>query len=525
MQLTRRTLLSTSVPSALAIARPAVAQPRSVLKFIPISDLTGIDPIWTTSTAVRNHGYLVYDKLFGIDSGFAVRPQMAESFSVSEDAATVTIRLRGGLVFHDGTPVLGRDCTASIRRWAARDGLGQVLLTLLDELSAPDDRTIQFRLKAPAPWLIASLGQLSSPAPFMMPEHVAQTDPNTRITSTIGSGPFRFLPDEWVQGSHVAYERFDRYNPRSEPANGTAGGKSVHVDRVEWDIVPDVSTAVSSLQTGAADWYETAPADLIPLVAKDPNVVLTTLDPAGYPILLRLNQLQPPFNSVVLRRAVLGAVDQAAFLQAAVGDDSYTSTCKSFLPCGTPFSIGTGSGMMTGNLEAARNAVRASGYDGTKAVILAPSDNPVVSGCCAVADALFKQIGINSELAVMDIATMIARRTSMEPVTNGGWSAFVSYGESAQFSNPATHIALRADGKAAWPGWPTDPALQELRREFLTAPTDAARRDLASRIEQQAFLSVPYIPLGQFRQPTIYRRAVSGVLTQGIPLFWNLRKA
>ena len=524
MILTRRNLLATSATSAVALASPAIAQPK-VLKFIPISDLTGLDPIWTTSTAVRNHGYLVYDTLFSVDSNYAVRPQMAESFSMADNAMAVTIRLRDGLVFHDGAPVLARDCAASIRRWAARDGLGQVLLTLLEELSTPDDRTIRFRLKRPAPWLIASLGQLNSPAPFMMPEHIALTDPNTRITSTVGSGPFRFLADEWVQGSHVAYAKFTGYQSRPEPSNGTAGGKNVHVDRVEWNIVPDVSTAVSALQTGGADWLETAPADLIPVVAKNPDIVLTTLDPVGYPILLRLNQLQPPFDSAALRRAVLGAVDQPAFLQAAVGDPSYTSVCKSFLPCGTPFSAGSGSEMMTGNLETARKAVRASGYDGTKAVILAPSDNPVVSACCAVADALFKQIGLNSELAVMDIATMIARRTSMEPVANGGWSAFVSYGESAQFSNPATHIALRADGPAAWPGWPTDLKLQELRQAFLAAPDDAARHDLASRIEQQAFLSVPYIPLGQFRQPTMYRRAVTGVLTQGIPLFWNLQKA
>jgi peptide/nickel transport system substrate-binding protein len=154
-------------------------------------------------------------------------------------------------------------------------------------------------------------------------------------------------------------------------------------------------------------------------------------------------------------------VNQTDFLQVAVGNMDYARVCKSFLPCGTPMSTGAGSEVMRGDLAAAQKAVAASGYDGTKAVILSAGDNPIVLGCTQVAADLFKKIGITPDLQVMDIATMIQRRTSMEPVDHGGWSVFVAYGESAQFSNPSTHIALRADGKAAWPGWPTDAKLMD----------------------------------------------------------------
>ena len=526
MRLTRRRFAGTGASLlTAALATPSIAQPANTLRYIPISDLTGIDPIWTTSTAVRNHGYLVYDTLFGTDANYAVQPQMARGSEVTNAGRTVTIRLRDGLRFHDESPVLARDCVASIRRWGIKDGLGQLILAATDELSAPDDRTIVFRLKAPFPALIPALGQLSSPGPFMMPERVAQTDPNTQIKDPTGSGPFRFLPDEWVTGSKVAYARFDGYVPRGEPASGTAGGKQALVDRVEWMIVPDSSTAVSALQTGAADWCEVVPPDLLPVVTRNRNLVATTLDPVGFPILLRMNQLQPPFDSEALRRALLTAVDQTAFLNAAAGDDArYEAVCKAFIPCGTPMSTGAGSDIMTGNLAAARKMVADAGYDGTKAVIIAPSDNPVVSACCNVADDVLKRIGINSELAVMDVATMIGRRASTEPVANGGWSIFITYGESTQFSNPATNIGLRADGRQAWPGWPNDPKLQSLRGDFLAATTDAARRALAGQIEQQAFASVPYIPLGIIRQPSVYRSALSGLITIGIPLFWNIRK-
>lgn len=505
------------------LSAPAIAQPAKTLRFLPVSDLTGIDPIWTTSTAVRNHGYLVYDTLFGTDAQFNVRPQMAEGAETSPDGLTVTIKLREGLKFHDGSPVLARDCVQSIRRWAAKDAMGQIILSLTDELSAVDDRTLRFRLKSAFPPLLSALGQLSSPGPFMMPESVAKTDPNTKITSPIGSGPFRFLQDEWVQGSRVAYARFDGYVPRSEAASGTAGGKRALVDRVEWNIVPDSSTAISAIQTGEADWYEYAAVDLIPVVAQNKDIVVSTLDPVGYPVLIRLNHLQAPFNNPVLRRAVLAAVNQTELLQAAVGDMNYATVCKSFLPCGTPMSTGAGSDVMTGDLAAAKKAVAAAGYDGTKAVILAASDNPIVSAYTSVIEDLFKKIGITPDLQVMDIATMIQRRSSVEPVSNGGWSVFVAYGESAQFSNPATHIALRTDGRAAWPGWPTDPKIQELRKAFLSAP-EAERLKIAEQIEQASFESVPYVPAGQIKQPTVYRKSLSGILTVGMPVFWNIQK-
>ena len=113
-----------------------------------------------------------------------------------------------------------------------------------------------------------------------------------------------------------------------------------------------------------------------------------------------LNQLQPPFNNVELRRAVLGAVDQTDFLQGAVGNMDYAKVCKSFLPCGTPMSKGAGSEVMTGDLAAAKKAVAASGYDGTKAVILSAGDNPIVSACANVTADLFKKIGITPDLQV-----------------------------------------------------------------------------------------------------------------------------
>jgi peptide/nickel transport system substrate-binding protein len=165
--------------AALTLARPALGQGTAtaarVLKFVPQSDLAVLDPIVTTSNATRHHGFVVWDTLYGFNQDYAAEPQMAEGHEVANDGRRITIKLREGLKFHDGTPVRGADCVASIRRWAARDPLGQVLLARIEEMAAPDDRSILIRLSRPFPQLFAALAKPSAPVCFIMPERLATT--------------------------------------------------------------------------------------------------------------------------------------------------------------------------------------------------------------------------------------------------------------------------------------------------------------------------------------------------------------
>ncbi len=113
----RRTLIAATAALPAAPARPALAQdPRRVLRFVPEGNLNNPDPVWTTTTVARNHGLMIWDMLFARDEAFAPRPRMVEAHEVSGDRLAWRFRLREGLAFHDGAPVRGVDCVASIRR-------------------------------------------------------------------------------------------------------------------------------------------------------------------------------------------------------------------------------------------------------------------------------------------------------------------------------------------------------------------------------------------------------------------------
>ena len=522
----RRSFLATG---AAALAAPMIAHSQSskTLRFIPQVDLPLLDPVTTSAYITRNHGFAVFDTLFGQDSSFAPQPQMVDGFATDPDGRAWRLTLRDGLRFHDGEPVLARDCVASIARWGKRDAFGQALMAATDELSAPDDKTIAFRLKRPFPLLPAALGKIASNMCPMMPERLARTDPFGIVTEAVGSGPFRYVAGERVPGALTVYERFAGYVPRSSGvADWTAGPKVAHVDRVEWVVIPDASTAASALRTGQVDWWQEPTLDLMPQLERDPNVQTFLLDPTAVPAMLRFNHLQPPFNNPAIRRALLGAVDQSEFMQAVAGaDPALWRGDAGYFPLASPMANKAGMAALEGkrDMAAVKQALAAAGYDGEQVVVMVATDLPALAAMGEVGADMLKRAGMNVDEQSSDWGTVIQRRASREPVEKGGWSVFfTSFFGLDQFT-PATHLGLRANGKAGWFGWADDPKLEALRDEWFLAPDLAAQQAIATQIQAEAFNDVPYLPLGEYLLPTATRKSLTGVL-KGLPLFWNVKK-
>ena len=313
-----------SLAATGGLSMPALSQGAAArtLRFVPQANLANFDPIWGTQYVVRNAAALVWDTLYGLDATLQPQRQMVESEEVSDDGLVWTFRLRPGLKFHDGEPVLSKDVVASLTRWSARDPMGLMLKAIQNELTAVDDRTFKWSLKAPYPKMLLALGKNSTPCAFIMPERIAQTDPFKQIPEYIGSGPMKFAKSEWVPGAKAVFEKFADYTPRQEKASWLAGGKQMLVDRIEWVVIPDPATAAAALQNGEVDWWESPITDLVPSLKKNRNINVDIADPLGNIGSFRMNHLHPPFNDVKVRRAVLTALSQEDYMRALVGDDN-----------------------------------------------------------------------------------------------------------------------------------------------------------------------------------------------------------
>src|SRR5216684_2502955 len=454
------TLAATGKLSAPALAQGAAAR---TLRFVPQADLANFDPIWGTQYVVRNASAMVWDTLYGFDDKLVPQRQMAEAEEVSSDGLTWTFKLRTGLKFHDGEPVLAKDVAASLDRWAARDQMGLLIKGIQQELVAVDDRTVKWVLKKPFPKMLLALGKISTPIAFIMPERLAKTDPFKQISEYVGSGPMRFVKNEWVPGAKAVFEKFPDYVPRQEPGSWLAGGKRMLAERVEWVIMPDPATASAALQNGEIDWWENPISDLVPVLSKNRNVLVDIADPLGNIGAFRMNHLYPPFNDVRARRAILTAMSQEDYMRAVVGDDeALWKPLPSFLTPGTPLYTEEGGDILKAprNLDAAKRLLAESGYAGQPVTCVVAQDIAITKAMGDVTADLLKRLGINVDFVATDWGTNAARRAQKSPPGQGGWQMFHSWHAGAVCIDPSSYTAIRANGDKAWFGWPTSPKVE-----------------------------------------------------------------
>ncbi len=518
----RRTVLAGL--AAAPLARPAIAQPVRVLKFIPSAGLTSLDPLWSLATISFVHGYSVWDTLYAIDHNLVPHPQACAGSEVSADELTWIFTLRDGLVFHDGEPVLARDAVASIRRWSQKDPFGQTIAGITTEMTALDDKRFRIVLKQPFKQMLFAFGARNV---FVMPERIVKAPATEQFKEVVGSGPYRFIADEFNPGATAHYARFDKYVPRSEAPDLWAGAKIANFDRVEWTAQPDPATAAAALQRGEADWLEQPLLDLLPKLAKTPGLKVEAVDPFGALAMLRFNQLIPPFNNPELRRALLPAIDQESVVSAVVGDQAqFGKTGVGFFTAGSPMANDVGMAALTGprSLEEAKKRIAAAGYKGEKIVMVAPSDLPAIIAMSQVMQDLLVRLGFNVDFQVMDWGTMIGRMAKKDPVSEGGWNCYCVTWAGLTTSTPGSSYPLRANGAGATSGWPTDARLEALRLQWFDAPDVAAQQAVARAMQEEAFVSLPFIPLGQWYNPAAYRTDLSGVIKSPFTLFWNVKR-
>ncbi|SDC81678.1 ABC transporter substrate-binding protein [Belnapia rosea] len=521
----RRGLL---IATGAGLSAPALGQGAArVLRFVPQADLGGLDPVAVTSNVIRNHGYMVWDTLYGTDSDFRPHPQMAEGHLLEDDGLRCTITLRPGLLFHDGEPVRATDCVASIQRWMRRSPMGQALAARTDAVEVVDDRRFRFRLKRRFPLLLEALAVPANPTLFIMPERLARTDAFQQVREAIGSGPFRFVAEEFRQGNRVVYMRNERYVPTNGGGRGlTAGPKLVHFDRVEWNIIPDAATAAAALTSGEIDWFEQMGPEIQQMLGRNRNLVLEPIDPLPLPGQFRFNHLQPPFDNPAIRRAFLHAISQEDFMTAIVGPDPkrYEIDCGFFTPHG-PMANDEALAPLRGprSIERAKQALKEAGYKGERVRLLGTTDINSTTAQAQVAADLLRRLDLNLDVVLTDWGTVAQRRMNKGPLEQGGWSIACFASSGMDFINPVTHAQLRSDGAMAAPGWPNLPEVERLRTEWLDAPDLAAQQAIARRIQAAAMEGLPYIPTGAYYSITALRRNLLDRV-KGFAIFWGIKR-
>src|SRR4051794_15751290 len=526
----RSTFASTLPAIALSavLATAASAAGTKTITAVMHSDLRVTDPIITTAYITRDHGYMVYDTLLATDSNFKIQPQMAD-WKVSDDKLTYTFTLREGLKWHDGAPVTAEDCVASLQRWGKRDGMGQKLMSFTASIEATDPKTITLKLKEPYGLALESIGKPSSVVPFMMPKRIAETPADKAISEQIGSGPFKFVQAEFQPGVKAVYEKNKDYVPRKEAPSWTSGGKVAKVDRVEWITMADAQTAVNALQSGDIDFMENPSFDILPVLTANKELKVEALDKIGFQTVGRMNFLYAPFDNLKVRRAAFLALNQKDILDAMIGNPEYYKICGAIFMCDAPLANDAGSETLVkgSGMAQAKKLLAESGYDGTPIVIMAPGDVVTLKAQPIVAAQALREAGFKVDLQATDWQTVVTRRASQKPPKEGGWNMFFTNWAAADVINPIASLPTSGKGKnGGWFGWPEDAKLESMRDAYARSTSPEEQKKAAADIQAYVMEQVIYVPLGQYKAPSAWRKSLTGVLDgPATPIFWNIDKS
>ncbi len=506
-------------------AAPSQAASDNTLRAVVNSDLKIIDPTWTTAYITIRHGYLVYDTLFALNSKFEPKPQMVDTYSMTPDGRTYTFTLRPGLKWSDGTPVLASDCVASLQRWAKRNAMGQHMTEAMEGYEIVDANTFKIKLKAPFGLVLDALAGAEAPA-FMMPARIANLPIDQQITDATGSGPFIMKADEWQPGNKTVYVRNPNYVPRKEPPDYLSGGKAAKVDRVEWLYMPDNNTALAALQAGEIDYFESPPLDFIALMKRDPDLRVLTIDQLGVQMMVRPNSLFPPFDNYKAREALLYLSNQSDTMQAVVGDpELYMKSCPTYFMCHSDNETNAGAApFMKQDFAKAKELLKEAGYAGAPIVVLLPTDRPQYAAAVTVLIDQLRKVGVNVDVQSLDWSTITTRRAKKDPPEKGGWNLFVTSQGGPDVASPMANIWFNSGCAQANVGWTCDKDLVKLVDAWAAESDPVKRHAMVDGIQERAFVSVPYVNVGQYVQPIAFRSNIKGVLEAGVPVYWNIEK-
>ena len=289
-----------------------------------------------------------------------------------------------------------------------------------------DGDTFQIKLKKAYPEILFSLGSAIGQPPVIMRAQDLAGDPTKPITTSIGSGPFRFNHAARISGALTVFDRNADYLPRDEKPDGLAGAHRVNFDRVEWRVIPDAATAAAALQSGEVDVWEQPSLELLPLLKRNPGIRIQHQTDLANQTILRPNSLYPPFNDPRARLALAYLVNQPDIMSAGFGDPEHWKECRSYFICGGPYGTVAGTTDFKPDVTRAKALLAEAGYKGEKIVFISTKEIGWMGQMADVVLDEMKQAGMNVDVIWSDWGATSSRSGNRSAPDKGGWNLFVT---------------------------------------------------------------------------------------------------
>ncbi|UCI33858.1 ABC transporter substrate-binding protein [Mesorhizobium sp. B4-1-4] len=376
-----KTLLAAAV-LAFATATSAFAARTDLVIGIPLEP-PHLDPTAGAAAAIREVTYAnVFEGLTRIGPNSEVLPDLAESWTVSDDGKVYTFKLHTGVKFHDGTDFSADDVKFSLDRARAENSINaqKQLFAAIDKVEVVDPATVKVTLTHPQGSFLYNMGW--GDAVIVSPKSA-----DTNKEKPIGTGPFKF--ESWAKGSSITLVKSDHY-----------WGAPVFLEKAEFRIVPDAAAAVPALLSGDIQAFPFFDPDSVSQVKDDPRFKVVVGATEGETI-LSINNKKPPFDKLQVRQAISYALDRKAIIDGA--------SAGLGLPIGSHMSPANKyyvdlTGLYPHNVNKAKELLKEAGLEnGFKATLKLPPPSYARLGGEIIASEL-RDVGINLEIIPVEWA-------------------------------------------------------------------------------------------------------------------------
>lgn len=514
--------------ACVTVALSGAVEAEEKVRVVMTARLGVPDPIATTDYTTLAFGYLVYDTLVSMDSKGEFKPQLLDNWKISADGLTYSFTLRDGIKFSDGSPITGEDCVASLKRWWESDALGRRLKAATKELKATGTKTFELVLARPFGHVIAAIGKPSSNLPIIAPARIASvTPPKEAVKDFTGSGPFVFDFAKWSPGNTATFTKNPHYVPRNEPPDGLAGGKRVHIDKVELVSIPDSATQIAALQAGEIDYIQSIPYDFIDILEANRNTTVqryTGIDMTLGAVVF--NHLTPPFNNPKVRRVIQAlAITNQYMAGLGLKEGMWLADCHSLFMCGSTYGTNAGKdGLPERSIASAKKLLSESGYKGERVRILLATTTADINNLGLVLEGLMRQAGFNVEVQAADWPTVSKNRWSKKPVEEGGWSLIPITWSGYDMASPFTSYSIANNCSDGYAGWACVDDMTKLISAFEAEADLPKRKAIVDKIQTVAHDNVHFVAFGQYSRSSAYRSNLKDLVKVGVPVFWSVKR-
>lgn len=467
---------------------------------------------WVISS-IMSH---VYEGLFEFDKNFEAKPHLAESCDISDDGKTYNVKLREGVLFHNGKEMTSEDVLASFERWLENNDAGGMITPYIDKAEAKGPYEIVFKFNEPyAPFINILASHVSNQKMVVRPKEIIEKFGADPITEHIGTGPYKFV--EWVGDQYVKLTRFDDYVPSKLPASMLSGERIAYADNIIIKFIKEQSVRIAGVQTGEFHFAEDAPQDQYELLKDNPDVETVIVKPDGMEMLI-LNCGVAPFDNIYARQALVHSIDMEELGKAMVGNEDFWDLEACLHPKGNIwYHENAGQGIYNNyDLEKAKELLRKAGYDGSPIVILSNQEDTVErQGSIALKDQLEK-VGFKVELQLFDRPTVVDKRANKE-----GWNIHFSYFYK---SVPDPQVQAGWTGTNKWiSNWDDEYSnkMDDIFNRMMKETDFEKRFEIVKEFYNYTWETVPYINTVDYSRLHVLNKNLKNYDNGCQPFFWN----